>query len=97
MKNPTLNNPDMWCYKGWNRLDATWHETSVGTDKVKSGEHKVPHPPKEPGGIQGIRLTMILLWAWTVYIICKIMIRVIKRRRLKKSNEGVNKMGRITK
>ena len=40
--------------------------------------------------------TMVPLWAWTVHILCKIMIGVIKRRRLQKSNEDVNRMGRIT-
>ena len=97
IKNPKLNNPDMRSYKGWNRPDATWHAASYSTDKVKIGEHKVSRPPKNPGAIQGIKLTMIPLWAWTVYILCKIMIGAIKGRRIQKSNQGVNKMRRITK
>ena len=33
---------------------------------------------------------------WTVYLLCKIMMGVIKRRRLLKSNEAVNEMESIT-
>ena len=51
MKNPKLNNSDMRSYKGWNRPDVTWHAVSDNTDKVQSGEHKVPCPPKKAGGI----------------------------------------------
>ena len=69
---------------------------SIGTDKVKSGEHALPRPPKKPGGIHGTKLTMFLLWAWTVYLLCKIMMGVIKRRRLLKSNKAVNKMESLT-
>ena len=94
MKNPTLNNPGIRRYKGWNHLDATWHAASVGTDKANSREQALPCPPTKPGGIQGTRLIMILLWAWTVYNLCKIMMGVIKRRRFQKSNEDVNKIGR---
>ena len=39
---------------------------------------------------------MFLLWAWTVYLLCTIMMGVIKKRRLLKSNEAFNKMGSIT-
>ena len=83
-------------YKRWNRLNATWHAASVGTDKVKSGEQALPRPPKKTRGIQETKLSMVPLWAWTVYILCKIMMGVTKRRRFQKSNEDVNKMGRIT-
>ena len=62
MKNPKLDNPNMQRYKGWNRPDATWHAVSYGTEKVNNREHEVPCPPKKPGGIQGIKLTMIPLW-----------------------------------
>ena len=51
MKNPKLNNPEIWCYQGWNRLGANWHAAPVGMNKVKSGEYAVPCPPKRPGGI----------------------------------------------
>ena len=96
MKNPTTsNNLDTRHHKGWNQLDAPSHAASVGTDKVKSGEHALPRPPKKPGGIHGTKLTMFLLYAWTGYLLCKIMMEVIKRRRLLKSNEAFNKMGSI--
>ena len=53
MKNPTTpNNLDPRRHKGWNQLDAPWHTVSVGTDKVKSGEHALPRPPNKPGGIR---------------------------------------------
>ena len=97
MKNPTMpNNPDTRRHKGWNRLEALWHASLVGTDKVKSGEQALPFPPKKPEDIQGTKLIMLLLWAWTVYLLCKIMIVIIKRRRVLKSNEAVNEMGGIT-
>ena len=97
MKNPTMpNNPDTRCHKRWNRLDAPWHAASVGTDKVKSGEQALPCPPKKPGGIQGTKVTMLLLWAWIGYLLCNIMMGVIKRRRLLKSDKAINKMNIIT-
>ena len=50
MKNPTTPNKlDTRLHKGWNQLDAPWHAASVGTDKVKSGEHALPYPPKKAG------------------------------------------------
>ena len=97
MKNPTTpNNPDTQRHKEWNHLDAPWYAASIGTDKVKREEQALPRPPKKPGGIQGTRLAMFLLWAWTVYLLCRIMMGVIKRRRLLKSNKAVNKMESIT-
>ena len=97
MKNPTMpNNPDTRRHKGWNHLEAPWHVTSVGTDKVKSGEHALPRPPKKPGGMQGTKVIMLLLWAWTIYLLCTIIIGVIKRGRLLKSNKAVNEKGSIT-
>ena len=39
---------------------------------------------------------MLLLWAWTVYLLCKIMMGVIKRRRFMKSNVAVNEMKSVT-
>ena len=68
MKNSKLNNPGMRSYKGWNRPDATWHASSDITDKVKSGANEVPRPLKKPGGIQGLKVTMIPLLSWPVYI-----------------------------
>ena len=54
MKNPTTTNKiDTRLHKGRNQLIAPWHAASAGTDKVKSGEHALPRPPKKPGGMQG--------------------------------------------
>ena len=39
---------------------------------------------------------MFLLWTWTIYLLYEIMMGVIKRRRLLKSNKAINKMERIT-
>ena len=89
MKNPTKpNNLDTRRHKGWNQLDAPWHATLVGTDKVKSGEYALLRPPKHPGGIHGTKFTMFLLCAWTVYLICKIMMGVIKRKNIAKIKRG---------
>ena len=97
MKNAKVpNNPDMRHQKGWNPSETPWHATLVGTDKVKSGEHTLPRPLKKPGGIQGTKVTMLLLCAWTVYPLCKIIMRIIKRRRLLKPNEAINEMENAT-
>ena len=97
MKNHTKpNNLDTRRHKEWNQLDAPWHAALVGTDKIKSGEHALPRPPKQPGGIHGTKLKMFLLCPWTVYLICKIMMGVIKRKGSLKSNESFNKMGGIS-
>ena len=78
-KNPTTrNNLNTRHHKGWNQLESPWHAALVGTDKVKSGEHALPCPPNKPGGIHGTKLTLVLLCAWTVYIICKVTKGVIK-------------------
>ena len=97
MKNSKLNNPDMRSSKEWNRPDANWHASSDITDEVKSGEHEVPRPPKKLRGIQGRKLTMIPVVSWIVYILCKMMIGAIKKRRMKKVDRVVNKIGGITK
>ena len=39
---------------------------------------------------------MLLRWIWTVYLLCKIIMGVIKRRRLLKSNKALNEIGSIT-
>ena len=67
MKNSRVpNNHDMRRQKGWNPSKCPWHATKVGTDEVNSREHALPHPPTKPGGIQGTKVTMLLLCAWTV-------------------------------
>ena len=82
MKNPTMpNNPDTRRHKGWNRLEPPWRAASVGTDKVKSGEQALSRPPKKPGGTQGTTVRMVLLWAWASYLLCKIAMGVIKKRK----------------
>ena len=93
MKNPTKrNNLNTRHHKGWNQLNSDWHTALVGTNKVKSGEHALPCPPNKPGGIHGTKMTLVLICAWTVCIICKIMEGVIKRKRWLKSNKTLNKM-----
>ena len=88
MKNSKLNNPAMQSSKKWNRPDANWYASSDITDEVTCGEHEVPRPPTKPGGIQGPKLTMILVVSWIVYILCKMMIGAIRKRRIKKSRRG---------
>ena len=56
----------------------------------------LPCPPKKPEGMQGANRIMLLLWAWAVYFLCKIMVGVIKRMGLIKSKEAANEIGRIT-
>ena len=96
MKNSNLNNPDMKSSKEWNLHDNNWHASSDTTDEVKSGEHELPCPPKKPGGIKGLKLTMIPIVTWTVYILCKKMLGAIKTRRIGKVDRMVNETGRIT-
>ena len=90
------NNLDMRHHKGWNPGEAPWHVASFGTDKVKSGKHALPRPPKQLGGIQGTTVTMLLLCAWTAYLLCKIMMEIIKTSRLLKPNEAGNEMESAT-
>ena len=93
MKNPTKRNTfNTKNHKGWSQLDSLWHAVLVGTDKVKSGEHALPCPSNKPEGTHGTKLTLVLLCAWTVYVICKIMEGVIKRKGWLKPNEAFNKM-----
>ena len=66
MKNSKLNNPDMKSSKEWNRPDDNWHASSDITDGVKIGKYEVPYPPKKPGGIQGLKLTMVSVVSWIV-------------------------------
>ena len=58
--------------------------------EVKSGEHELPCPPKEPRVIKGLKLTMIPIVTWTVYILCKKMLRAIKTRRSRKVDRLVD-------
>ena len=85
MRNSNLNIPGMKSSKEWNL-----HE-------VKSGEHKLLCPPKEPRVITGLKLTMIPIVTWTVYILCKKMLGTIKTRRIRKVDRVVNETGKITK
>ena len=81
MKNAKVpDNPDIQRCKGWDPSEAPWHKMTFGEDKAKSGEHALPHPPKKSGRIQGTEVTMLLLCAWTVYLLCKIIIGVIKKK-----------------
>ena len=83
MKNPTKRiNLNTRNHKGWNQLVSTWRTALAGTDKVKSGEHVLPHPPNKPGGMHGTKFTWVLLSAWTVYIICKVTKGIIKRKNM---------------
>ena len=66
------------------------------TDEVNSGEHELPRPLKKPGGIKGLKLTMIPIVTWTVYILCKKMVGAIKTKRIRKVDRMVNETGRIT-
>ena len=86
-------NPDMRRHKVWNSREIPWHTTSAGTDEVKIREHTVPRSLKHAEGIQGTKVTMLPLCAWTVYPLCKIMMGVISRRRLLKPNKAINEMG----
>ena len=74
MKNAKVpNNPDMKRQGGWNPRSNPSHETVVGMAEVKSGEHAVPRPPKKLGGIQGTKVTALLLCTWTVYPLCNVI------------------------
>ena len=78
MRNSNLNIPGMKSSKEWNL-----HE-------VKSGEHELPRPPKEPRVIKGLKLTMIPIVTWTVYNLHKKMLRAIKTRRSRKVDRLVD-------
>ena len=85
MKNPTKRiNLNTRNHKGWNQLFSNWHAAVTSTDKVKSGEHVLPCPPNKPGGTHGTKLTWVLLCAWTVYIIYKVMKGVVRREKIAK-------------
>ena len=90
MRNSYLNIPDMKSSKEWNLHENNWHASSDTTDEVKSGEHELPRPQKKPGGIKELKLTMIQIVTWTVYILCKKMLRAIKTRRSRKVDRLVN-------